>query len=318
MYDIIIVGGGVAAFSAALFAARRGLVALIIAKDIGGQANFTDVIQNYPGILEVGGFELVNTIRQQAVEQGAKILVAEVSKIKKVGQEFILTAQSKQYKARALALAFGKTPRDLAVTGEEEFKGRGVSYCCSCDAPLYKNKTVAVVGVGDLALDAALLSAKYAKKVYVLSKTDKITGHPALLKALGKKKNIELIPFVQIQAVKGKDKVESLRLLNLKTQQAKDLLIDGIFVELGYVVKSDFIKDLVAVDELDQIIVDQNQQTSVPGIFAAGDASSRTYKQAAISAGEGITAALAAYDWLMHQGGGKGLTSDWTQIKRVK
>jgi thioredoxin reductase (NADPH) len=318
MHDLIIIGGGIAAFTAALFSSRRGLSVLVIAKDIGGQANFTDLIENYPGIHATGGFELISKVRKQAEDHGAEVVSAEVSKIKRLEDSFILTAYGQQYKSKVLILAFGKTPQDLGVVGEEQFKGRGVSYCSDCDAPLFKNKVVTVAGIGDISIAAAIHCAKYAKKVYVLSKTDKLIGHPGLVKNLLHKKNVELVPFVQINEIFGANKVEGLKLKDLKTGKEKNLPTNGLFVELGYVVKSEFVKDLVELDEQGQIIVRFDQSTSCPGVFAAGDATNRLYKQAVISAGEGATAALAAYDHLMHLQGGHGLTSDWTQIKKVK
>jgi thioredoxin reductase (NADPH) len=319
MHDLIIIGGGVSAFSAAIYSSRRGLKTLVLAKDLGGQANFTDLIENYPGIEETGGFELVSSIKEQAEKFGAATEIAEVSKIKQVADgSFVLTAYGKQYKTKTIILAHGKTPRDLGVPGEEEFKGKGVSYCATCDAPLFKNKIVAVAGIGDLSLDTALLAAKFAKKVYVLSKTDKLIGHPALQKALSKKQNVEMIPFIQIQEITGQDKLVGLKLLDLRQGGIKTLPIDGLFVELGYVVKSDFVAGLVQLDEQGQVVINPDQSTSHPGIFAAGDATNRPYKQAVISAGEGASAALAVYDYIAKLSGGHGLTSDWTQIKRIK
>ncbi|HEV8601395.1 MAG TPA: FAD-dependent oxidoreductase, partial [Patescibacteria group bacterium] len=245
-------------------------------------------------------------------------VMGQVSGVKTGGGGFVVTAYGNQYKSKALILAFGKTPMDLSVPGEEEFKGRGLSYCASCDAPLFKNKIVAVAGIGDINLEAALLVSKFAKRVYLLSKTDKLVGHPALLKAVAKKNNIEILPFVRIDSIAGKGTLNVLELTDLKLNRRRVLPVDGLFVELGYVVNSDFVKDLVDLDEQGQIKVNADQSTSMEGVFAAGDAVNRPYKQAVISAGEGAAAALAAYDWLMKKQGGAGLTSDWTQIKKVK
>lgn len=318
MYDVIIVGGGVAAFTAALFTSRRGLKALVIGKDVGGQANFTDTIENYPGIFETGGYELVSNIRKQAEKWGAQYLEAEVSKVKKVESGFVLEAYGNQYKSKSVILAFGKTPRDLAVAGEQELKGKGISYCATCDAPLYKDKVVAVAGIGDVSLDAILLCAKYAKKVYALSKTDKLLGHPGLVKAIAKKSNVEIVPHIQIQEIVGTKHIEKLKLLDINTAAHMDLVLDGLFVELGYVVDSRFVSEFVQLDHLGQIVVNSDQATNIPGVFAAGDVTSNTYKQAAISAGEAATAALACYDYLAQAEGRHGITSDWTQIKKVK
>jgi thioredoxin reductase (NADPH) len=318
MYDVIIIGGGVAAFTAALFTGRRGLKILVIGKDIGGQANYTDQIENFPGIEQTGGYELVSRIKAQAEKWGTEFLNAEVSRVKAVENGFVTTAHGQQYKSQTIILAFGKTPMDLGVPGESELKGKGVSYCSNCDVPLFKNKVVTVAGIGNTALDTILFASKYAKKVYALSKSDKLVGHPALVKAVGKKKNVELIPFVQIQTIVGEKKVEKLQLLDLQNGEKKELVTEGIFVELGYIVKSDFIQDLVQLDEQGQILVEADQATSIPGVFACGDATNRIYKQAVISAGEAATAALSCYDYLAGLKGGQGLTSDWTEIKRVK
>lgn len=318
MFDVIIIGAGVAGFSAALYTSRRGLKTLVIGKDVAGQANFTDAIENFPGIEEIGGFELVSQIRRQAEKFGAKFLEAEVAKIKPANDSFVVTAYGKQFKAESLILAYGKTPQDLNVAGEQELKGKGISYCATCDAPFYKNKIVAVAGIGDIAADAGILCAKFAKKVYILSKTDKFTAHPALTKALFKKPNVELVPGIQIQEILGQEKLTGLKLMHLGSGKQSELTLDGLFVELGYVVDSNLVKNIVELDEQGQIVVDQNQATSVPGIFAAGDATSRMYKQAVISAGDAAAAALACYDWLQRKKGSTGLTSDWTQIKRVK
>ncbi|OGE73546.1 MAG: hypothetical protein A3I07_01600 [Candidatus Doudnabacteria bacterium RIFCSPLOWO2_02_FULL_42_9] len=318
MYDVIIIGGGVAAFTAGIFTSRRGLKTLIIGKDIAGQANYTDAIENYPGLQEVGGFELVSSIRQQAENFGAEFLIAEVSKVKAVADEFIVTAFDKQYKAQSLILAYGKTPKDLGVPGEAELKGKGVTYCATCDGPLFKNKVVAVAGIGDIAAEAGLICAPFAKQVFILSKTDRLICHPALNKALFRKKNVKLLPFVQIQQLIGEGKLEKMQILDLKSGHQMELDVDGLLVELGYVVDSNFLQNIVKLDEQEQIIVNADQATSYSGIFACGDAINSSYKQAVISAGNAATAALACYDWLMRRQGGIGLTSDWNQIKRLK
>ena len=317
MYDVIIIGGGVTAFSAGLFVSRKGYKNLVLAKDLGGQANFTDLIENYPGLPAVGGYELTDIIKNQAEGFGTEFLHQEVSKIKKIEGGFVVTAGGMQYKGKSLILAHGKSPMDLKVAGEEELKGRGVSYCTNCDAPLFKNKIVAVAGVGDLALDAVLTLSKYAKKIYLLSKTDKVSGHPALMKAIARKPGVELLHYAQIEKIEGQEHVTALKILNLKTRSLSKLDLDGLFVELGYEVNSIFVQDLVELDQSGQVVTDAVGQTSCPGVFAAGDAANHPYKQAVISASEGVTAALAAIDWL------NGVlpspdTGDWTQIKKVK
>jgi thioredoxin reductase (NADPH) len=318
MYDLLIIGGGVAAFTSALFAARRGMKVLVVAKDIGGQANSSDVIENYPGITTTGGFELVTKIRKQAEQWGVTVEIAEASKLKKTEGAFIVQAQDNQYKAKAVILAFGKTPRDLGVPGEQELKGKGVSYCVTCDAPLYKGRNVVVAGYGDLGLEAALICAKYAKKVYTLSKTDKLIGHPGLAKKVLNNKKIQLVPNVQIQEVCGNKHLTHIKCLDLKSGKQSQIICDGLFIEIGYIVNSEWLGNLVERDEQGQVIIGSDQSTSEKGIFAAGDLTNRPYKQAVISAGEGAAAALAVHDWMMRERGSSGMSSDWTQIKNIK
>lgn len=317
MYDLIVVGGGVSGFTAALYAARRGVSVLVVGKDVGGQANLTDLIENYPGIEAVGGLELVSKIRKQAEAVGSKWLAGIVEKIKPAGEDFVLTISGMQYKTKAVILAFGKIPRDLNVKGEKQFVGKGVSYCASCDLPLFKKKTVAVVGSGDLALDAALSGCRYASKIYLISNT-KPSGHPALLAALGKKKKVEIMSSVEVTEVFGRNRLQGLVLNKLPGREKLKIYADGLFVERGYEVGSDFLVGLLDLDDKGQIVVGSDQSTSLPGVFAAGDATNRAYKQAVISAGDAALAALSAYDWLMRRRGMSGLTSDWTQVKRVK
>ena len=306
-----------AAFSSALYAARRGLRVLVLAKDIGGQANSTDLIENYPGVHETGGYELVANIRKQAEHWGIEVLIAEAQKVKQVPDGFVVQSPDKQFKTKTVILAFGKTPMDLKVLGEQELKGKGVSYCATCDAPLYKSKTVIVAGYGDFGLEAALLCAKFAKKVYTLSKTDKLIGHPGLNKKVLANKKIELVPHVQIQEIVGEGLLNHIKCLDLLTGKQTKLEADGLFVEIGYKVDSEWLKGFVDLDEMGQVVIDDHQATSVSGVFAAGDLTNRPYKQAVISAGEGAAAALAAHDYLMRARGGEGLSSDWTEIRKV-
>jgi thioredoxin reductase (NADPH) len=304
-YDVIIVGGGAAGLTAAVYAARRKMKTLIITINIGGQASEATKIENYPGFLGVNGAKLMTKFQKQAMKSGAEIVFDEVKEVKEIGGGYTVKTSSKEYTTKAVILAFGKTPRSLNIPGEEIFKGMGVSYCATCDLPLFKDKTVAIVGGGNAALDAALYGSKIAKKVYLIHRRDEFRGFEDLVGQVKKKENVELLLSYVITEIKGKDRVNSIVVQDLKTSQTKELQVDGVFVEIGSEVKTDFIKGLVKVDEKNQIIITNNCETFYPdrneirpGIFAAGDVTNTPFKQVVVSGGEGCKAALQAYNYI--------------------
>jgi len=304
-YDVIIVGGGAAGLTAAVYAARRKMKTLIITMNIGGQASEATKIENYPGFLGVNGAKLMTKFQKQAMKSGAEIVFDEVKEVKEIGDRYTVKTSSKEYTTKAVILAFGKTPRSLNIPGEEIFKGMGVSYCATCDLPLFKDKTVAIVGGGNAALDAALYGSKIAKKVYLIHRRDEFRGFEDLVGQVKKKENVELLLSYVITEIKGKDRVNSIVVQDLKTSQTKELQVDGVFVEIGSEVKTDFIKGLIKVDEKNQIIITNNCETFYPdrneirpGIFAAGDVTNTPFKQVVVSGGEGCKAALQAYNYI--------------------
>ena len=312
MYDVIVVGGASAGLTAALYTARQGLKTLVITKDIGGQAILTDRIENYPGFEHIGGFDLMTKFEAQAKLYGTEFLYDEVNQI--VGEEiacFLVKTFTGEFRACAIILAFGKTPRDLGVPREQELKGKGVSYCAICDGPFFKGMTVAVVGAGDPALDATILLRNLASKIYVVHRTDKMVGSEESLGTLKQSRNVEFVGNSRVKAFKGSNKLESIVLENLTTKGEKELSADGVFIEMGYVAKTDFVKDMVQLNGLKEIVVDREGRTSHPGIFAAGDVTDTAYKQAIISAGEGSVAALSAYNYLQKVRGKPSLRVDW-------
>ena len=304
-YDVIIVGGGPAGLTAGIYAARRKLKTLIITMSVGGQVLLSKKVCNYPGFLNVTGINLVNRMRKQAERAGVEIILDEAKQILPQDNEFLVKTETKEFLAKALILAFGKKPRSLNVPGEKEFIGKGVSYCANCDAPLFKNKIVAVVGGGNSALDAALLLSKIASKVYLIHRRDEFRGFEAFVEEVKKKKNVELLLSSVVREIKGEGKVGSIVVENLKTGEKKEIAVDGIFIEIGYEVDPSLVKDLVKLDEYNQIVVDANCRTFYPdsekvrpGIFAAGDVTNVIFKQIVVAAGEGAKAALAAYNYL--------------------
>lgn len=307
-WDTIIIGGGAAAWSAGLYAARRQMTTLVIAKDIGGQALLTQHIENYPGINKrVTGADLIRDFWQQAEKHGAKTKIAEVVRVAKDGDVFVVeTATGERERATTLILAFGLTPKNLDIPGEDTFRNKGVHYCATCDAPLYKGKTVAVVGGTNGAKDAALLLAKMCPKVYLIHHRDSLVGDVDLISLIGTSNVIEVVPNRSVVEVRGAQCVSSIVL-----DDKRAIAVDGVFVELGHIVKTDFVGDVVERNELKHIVVDKNMNTKTPGVFAAGDVTQGLYKQVVISAGEGAVAALEAYQYLQKKSGRPAIVVDW-------
>ena len=319
-YDVLVVGGASAGLTAAMYASRQSLKTLVITKDIGGQALLTNAIENYPPFEHIGGFELMQKFEQQARNFGAEFAYEEVLSITHhEGGGFMIKTNNKdkEYSGYVLILAFGKTPRDLNVKGEKELNGRGVSYCAVCDGPFFKNKKVAIVGPGDPALEAALYLKELASQLYIIHSTDKPVGSEESIDLLQNKDNNHKISFISnsiVKSINGNSKVESLSLYNSKTKSESKLDVDGIFVEMGYVARTDIVKDLVKLNDNKEIIVDKHCGTSAKGIFAAGDVTDVPYKQAIISAGQGAVAALSAYNYIQRLKGKPAIKADWKSL----
>ncbi|MCL5410434.1 MAG: FAD-dependent oxidoreductase [Patescibacteria group bacterium] len=306
MYDVIIIGGGPAGLSAAIYASRRALNTLVISRDIGGQIAKTPDIENYPAVDKISGTEFANKLKAQAERFGAKIVFEETIKIKKLKNKFLIQTLRNKYDAKTVILASGKKPKELDVPGENKFKGRGVSYCATCDAPFFKNKTLAIAGGGNSALDAALLASKYCKKVYLIHRRDSFTGEQVLIDTVNFTKNIEVLFNSQIKEIKGDKVVGSVVLAD-----GQEIKTDGIIIEVGFIVDHSLVEGLVKLDDKKQVIINNIQETSEPGIFAAGDLTQTPYKQAIISAAEGAKAALSSYDYLQKLQGKRGILADW-------
>lgn len=321
LYDTIIVGGGAAGLTAALYASRRAMKTLLISQDIGGQAATTNEIENYPGFELVAGPELMTKFKAQAEKYGTHLVYAEVIKIAKAVDEkgvpmFTVTTNTDSYTGSSLIMAYGLTHRHLGVTGEEQFGGKGVSYCATCDAPLFKGKTVAVVGGGNSAVDAAILIAKLCPKVYLIHRQNQFTAEAVLVEQL-KQNHIELVLQSAVKEIKGDARVRSVVVADVQdATKTRELAVEGVFVEIGFVVNSKLIEGLVGLDERKQIKISFDAETSQPGIFAAGDITNISYKQIVISAGWGATAALKTYEYLQKVKGFRGVKIDWGVSKQ--
>ena len=310
IYDVVIVGAGPAGLSAAIYTTRRALKTLLISKDLGGQASLTDEIENYPGFEKIGGIELMQKFQAQAKSFGAEFMATEVTGLKKSSDLFsIKTTDDKELQAKAVILAFGLTPRNLEVPGEKELTGKGVTYCATCDGPLYKNKNVVVVGGGNSALDAAEFLSHVAKQVYLLHRRDTFRGEQILIDQVKAAKNVEIIYNANTIAIKGENNVTGLT-YQTNDNKTRELEVDGVFIEIGHIAKTQWLGDLVEYTDRKELNISLDCETKTPGLFAAGDVTSITYKQVVISAGEGAKAALQAYRFLQ---GDKALIPDWTK-----
>jgi len=316
MYDVIIVGAGPAGLTAAIYTSRRNLKTLVLSKGLSDQVSETPHIENYPGFEKIEGYKLIQKFEEQVRDSGVGIIFEEVIGIVPKKNSFIVkTVAKKSYEGKTLILAFGKIPRTLNIPGEKELTGRGVSYCATCDSPLFKNKTVAVIGGGNAALDATLLLSKTTKKVYLVHRRDEFRGFESEVEKIKKRKNIELVLNHIAVEFKGDKVLRSIVIENVNTRERKELKLDGVFVEIGSEVKTDFVKDLIKLDKNNYIVINSNCETSRPGVFAAGDVTNTPFKQIIVAAGEGAKAGLNAYNYL--HGIKAEIIIDWRKFKEI-
>jgi thioredoxin-disulfide reductase len=315
MYDVIIVGAGPAGLTAAIYTSRRNMKTLVLSKGLSDQVSETPHVENYPGFEKIKGYELIQKFEQQVKDFGVEIIFEEVVKITPKKDGFIVETVKKNYEAKTIILAFGKIPRALNIPGEKELTGKGVSYCTTCDAPLFKNKTVAIIGGGNAALDGVLLLSKMTKKVYLVHRRDEFRGFEAEVDKVKKRENVEFVLNHVAVEFKGDKIFRSAIIEDVNTKQRKELKVDGVFVEIGSEVRTDFIKDFVELDENNQIISNNNCETSRPGVFAAGDVTITPFKQIVVAAGEGAKAGLNAYNYL--HGIKAKIVIDWRKFKEI-
>lgn len=301
MYDLIIIGGGPAGIAAGIYAARQKLNTLLIAKGFGGQMARKAVdIENYPGFKKISGLELIQKFEKHLRKQKIDIERDSATKIKKVGKNFsVLTGSRKKFQAKAVIVASGADPRLLEVPGEKKFIGRGVSYCVQCDAPFFTDKKVVVIGGGNAGLEAALALSSYAKKIYILEFKSEVGADQIIQERAEKTAKIKVITSAALKKIQGKDFVESIVYQDRNSQELQTLKAEGVFVEIGSIPATGFVKDLVDFSERDEIKIDpKTNMTCTPGLFAAGDVTDVKHKQIVVACGEGVKAALSVYDYL--------------------
>jgi thioredoxin reductase (NADPH) len=294
-YDIVIIGGGPAGLAAGLYAARSKRSTLIIEKNVtGGQIALTALIENYPGIEEINGFDLGQAMQRQAEKYGAEMAYTRVTGIEpREGQHLIRTEEG-DFLAKALIITAGADYNKLSVPGEERLTGYGVSYCATCDAAFFKDMEVAVVGGGDAAMDEGLFVTRYASKVYVIHRRDQLRASAVLQERAFANEKMHFIWDTVVDSIDGDKEVESLHIRNLKTGEESDLPVSAVFIFIGQTPNTSFIEGVVDMDPGRHIIVNEWMETNVPGIFAAGDVRANSARQVISSAGDGATAAIRA------------------------
>jgi thioredoxin reductase (NADPH) len=301
---VIIIGSGPAGLTAAIYTGRAQLNPLVIAgTQIGGQIALTAEVENYPGFWAEDqvptGPELVEVMQKQAEHFGARLEYDEVVSVDfSTGSPFTVKTYSKEYQADVVIVTAGASPRRLGVPGEEEFIGRGVSYCGTCDGFFFRGKDVFVVGGGDSAIEEGLFLTKFADSVTVIHRRDELRAGPALQKRAFANEKIKFIWDTTIDEIVGNGTVQGVKAHNLKTDEKTDLPIDGVFIFIGHFPNSKFLVGEVEMDEHGYIITDELMRTSVPGVYAAGEIQDPIYRQIGTSVGQGVAAAMQAEKWL--------------------
>ena len=307
IYDVVVVGGGPAGLTAALYAARYMLSVVVVTEKIGGQMAEAGWIENYPGIPRIVGPELTKRFEEHVRKYDVPIVLDTVVDILRDGELFIVKlASGVELKGRTIILALGVRKRKLGVPGELEFVGRGVSYCAPCDAPLFRGKRVAVVGGGDSAASAALLLAEYADKVYIVHRRDQLRAQPLYRRLLSENPRIEILYNRIVKRIYGDKVVRKLILENIVNGQIEELDVDGVFIEIGAEPPTDFARKLgLEVDDKGYIKVKDDMSTNIPGVFAAGDCTNALggVKQIVVAAAMGAVAATSAYRYLLEKEG---------------
>ncbi|MCX8058804.1 MAG: thioredoxin-disulfide reductase [Spirochaetes bacterium] len=303
MYDLIIIGGGPGGLTAAIYGARFGLSTLVLEKQAaGGQINLTESIENYPGFDEpIFGYELSQKMERQALKFGAKIIYEEVIDVDFSKEIKIVKTNENQYSSRTVIISTGAYPKRLFIPGEEEYIGRGISFCGTCDGPLFKGKKVAVIGGGDTALEESIIISKWAEKVYLIHRRDRFKGQKILQEKVFNNNKIKILfncvplEFYGEQLIKG---VKIKKILADNKEEISNLSIDGVFIFIGHLPNTKIFEGKVELSDEGFIKVDRNMKTNVSGIYACGDVVEKELRQVTISVGEGALAAYEAYKYV--------------------
>ena len=301
IYDVVIIGSGPAGMAAGIYAKRAGLSVIILEKTgiSGGQVLSTYEVDNYPGLPMSNGFDLSEKFRGHADNLSVEIKAAMVEKITDMGNTKLVTTDEGEYTARAVIFATGAEHAKLAVPGEEELTGMGVSYCATCDGAFFRGRTVAVVGGGDVAVEDAIFLARGCEKVYLIHRRDELRAAKILQDALFKLPNVEVLWNSELKEIEGEDQVEKLLIYNKTNQMMSELAVSGVFIAVGTVPNTSLVAELVSLDEKGYIIADETCATSQKGIFAAGDVRTKQLRQIITAAADGANAITSIEQYLL-------------------
>jgi len=298
-YEVIIIGGGPAGLTAGLYTSRAGLKSLLVERGVlGGQMINATLVENYPGFPEgISGSELGSLMHRQATRYGLEAVTAEVTGLTQ-GQPHSVSTTEGKFEATAIVIAAGSEYRKLGVAGEKRLSGRGVSYCATCDGFFFRNREIAVVGGGDTAITDALELTQYARKVYVIHRRDQLRAGQVLQQRAFAHSKLEFIWSMVVEEVLGEKMVNGLKLRNVETGQQSILKVDGVFVAIGLTPNSQTFSDILELENTGHITTDERLATSTPGVFAAGDIRQNSLRQIGTAVGDGVTAAISAFNYL--------------------
>lgn len=299
MYDILIIGAGPAGMTAAIYGQRGGKKTIVFDKlSYGGQVINTAEVANYPGMPNMTGLDFADKTYNQMKDLGAEMSYEEISEIRDAGKPIktVVTSSGKEYECKTIIIATGSSPRPLGVENEDRFKGAGISYCATCDGAFFKNKTVAVCGGGNTALEDAEVLSDIAEKVYLVHRRDEFRADATNVKRVKAKKNVEMVLDSVVTAINGERFIQGIEVENKKTSEKRELKIDGLFVAIGQMPENEIFKDIVKLNKAGYIEAGEDCVTGTDGIFAAGDCRAKKVRQITTAVSDGAIAALAAIE----------------------
>lgn len=300
MKDVVIIGAGPAGLTAALYCARQGKKVLVLEKEFyGGQIINSNLVENYPGISKTTGYDFSNTLYNQAKNFGAEVEFSEVSKLEKLeNNTFKVFINGGEIDCKSVIISTGVKKRNLGLEKEEELLGKGVSYCATCDGAFFREKDVAVVGGGNTALEDAVFLSEYCNKVYIIHRREEFRGEKFMIDILKSKKNVSFLLNSNVVKLNGSDELTSIDIENKDTKIVKRLKIDGLFIAIGQVPQNDNFSDLISIDKSGYIITNEDCETNVKGIFAAGDCRNKKVRQLSTAVSDGTIAAISACEYM--------------------